>query len=441
MATRTTKSTATNPHFMRVGSYHGIEEFVHKKNGVRVLYHADDTSPVVGVMVTYLVGSRHEAIGNTGATHLLEHLMFKGSQHFPKKNGVSVLELLTEKGALVNASTWLDRTNYFEVLPKEQFDFALRLEADRMRHAIITRKDLDEEMPAVRSEYAMGENDPMECLDKHLWASAYMAHPYHHSTIGWLSDIEGVSIERLKEFYNTYYWPNNAVITIIGDVSRDEVLKRIDTYFGVHARSPHAIPEPYTKEPKQLGRRFVEVKRVGTKNMIALAYKVPEALHADTPALMALSSILAEGHTSRLHRSLVEKKLATSVRSVYMPFKDPSLLTVYVTLAEGVSHSRVEKVFRATVATLLTEGVSDDELMRVVAHLKTEIAFARDGHYAMLSNLNEAIAVGDWKFFFDLPETMGRVTIHDILRVARTYLCDEGETSGYYHGVDTDTTN
>jgi zinc protease len=441
MATRSRKKQhATHPLFERVGAYHGIEEYRHKKNGLRVLYRHDDTSPVVGLMVTYLVGSRHEAIGNTGSTHLLEHLMFKGSKNFPKKHGISVLELLSEKGALVNASTWLDRTNYFEVLPKEQFDFALRLEADRMRNAIITRKDLDEEMPAVRSEYAMGENDPMESLDKHLWASAYMAHPYHHSTIGWLSDIEGVSIERLKHFYDTYYWPNNAVVTVIGDASRDEVLALIDRYFGVHPRSPHAIPEPYTTEPKQLGRRFVEVKRAGTKNMLAFAYKVPEALHQDTPALMALSSILADGQTSRLYRALVEKNLATSVRSVYMPFRDPSLLTIYVTLTEGISHARVEKAFRTIIATMLDAGVSEDELARVLSRLETEIAFARDGHYAMLSNLNEAIAVGDWKFFFDLPETMGRVTTDDISRVSRTYLCDEGETLGYYCGIDTHTT-
>jgi zinc protease len=436
MAQRAEKQARiSNPPFVRVGSYHGITEYRHNGNGLRVLHRFDDTSPVVGVMVTYLVGSRHEAIGYTGATHILEHLMFKGSKQFPKQKGVSVLDLLGEKGALVNATTWLDRTNYFEVLPKEYLDLALRLEADRMRHAIITRKDLDEEMPAVRSEYTMGENDPMESLDKHIWATAYMAHPYHHSTIGWLSDIEGVSIERLQEFYDTYYWPNNAVVSVVGDAPLEDILARIDAYFGVHPRAPHPIPVPYTTEPKQLGRRFVEVRRAGSKNICAIACKVPEALHTDTPALMVASSILADGPTSRLYRALVDKKLATSVRSTYTPFFDPSLMTLYVTLAEGVSHARVYEVVQKTIAAVQQTGVSEDECARVLTRLETEIAFARDGHYAMLSALNEAIAIGDWKFFFDIPEKIGTCTPGEVQEVVKRYLVPQGETAGYYYGM------
>jgi len=388
-------------------------------------------------MVTYLVGSRHEAVGHTGATHLLEHLMFKGSKRFPNKKGVSALDRLGEKGALVNATTWLDRTNYYEVLPKEHVEFAVRLEADRMRHAVITKKDLTEEMPAVRSEYARGENDAIEALDKHIWANAYLAHPYHHSTIGWLSDIENVSAERLKEFYDTYYWPNNATVTIVGDVTRDDALALIQKYFGVHPRAPHVIPEPYTKEPLQRGRRFVEVLRNGSRHAVGVAYKVPEALHPDTPALIVLSAILGDGDTSRLHKGLVEEGLASDVSSVYVPFKDPSLMTFYATPIPSVPHGDVEQGIRTTITTLKRRGVTARELAKVLAGIQTGMALARDGHYALLATLNEAIAVGDWKLCFTLPQACARVTADDVRRVATQYLTEETMTVGYYRAADT----
>jgi zinc protease len=421
--------------YKRAGTYHGVEEYVLKKNGLRVLYRHDDSAPVVGLMVTYLVGSRHEATGHTGATHLLEHLMFKGSKNFPKKKGVSVLDRFQEKGALINATTWFDRTNYYEVMPKEHIEFAVRVEADRMRNAIITRADLDEEMPAVRSEYARGENDPYEALDKHVWATAFVAHPYHHSTIGWLPDIENVSIERLKQFYDTYYWPNNAVVSIVGDIERERALEIIATHFGVHSSSPHTIPTPYTSEPSQLGRRFVEVSRAGTQNLVGIAFKVPDALHADTASLIALADILAGGNTSRLHKALVEKQLASGVSASYMPLHDPSLFTVYATLVPGISHTRVEQTIMRTIRMVVEKSVTAGELARVLSGARTSIAVARDGQFAMLSALNEAIAVGNWRYYFDMPDALAKVTPVSVRRVATTYLIETSSTVGHYKGV------
>lgn len=424
-------------HFVSHGVYHGIEEYELKKNGLRVLYQYNDTAPVAGLMVTYLVGSRHEAVGHTGATHLLEHLMFKGSKRFPPKRGVSVLDRLGEKGALVNASTWLDRTNYYEVLPDEYFELAVELEADRMRNAILTEKDRAEEMPAVRSEFARHENSAMEMLDKCVWAAGFMAHPYHHPTIGWQDDFEQVSIERLKRFYNDYYWPNNAYVTVVGAIERERALSVIHTHFGVHPRSPHPIPAPYTREPIQNGRRFTEVRRNGTKDIVCLAYKMPEARHPDMPALLALGTVLAGGQTSRLYRRLVESRLCVSVESMVMPFFDPSLFQLFATVAQGVSHERVERAMLEVVHRVQEEGILDAELSRVRSALETEIAFARDGHYAMLSALNEAIATGDWRFFFDLPRTLGRVTAQDVRTVAEKYLVPATSTVGYYRGSST----
>lgn len=434
---RQEKKNTIPTSFDIMDTYCGIEEYVLKKNGLRVLYSYDDTTPVAGLMVTYLVGSRHEATGNTGFTHILEHLMFKGSKNFPSKRGIGALDILAKKGALVNASTWLDRTNYYEVLPDEHFEFALRLEADRMRNASITVKDLAEELPAVRSEYAMYENEPTSFLDEKIWATAFMAYPYHHPTIGWLSDIENASVPKLKEFYNTYYHPNNAVVTIVGNIERSRALNLVRKYFGVHKKSQHHIPHVYTVEPKQKGRRFVEVQRAGSKNVVSVAFKVPEALHADTPAILTMSVLLGGGKTSRLYRALVEKHLATEAWSSYTPFYAPSLIEVSAEPAVGVSHEQVEKALITECKKLVNTNVKDSELAQVIEQTATDMAFARDGHYAILSALNEAIAVGDWRFYFDFPKKLEKITSKELRIVARRYFQENTMTVGYYRAKKT----
>lgn len=440
MGGRARRATNTKPSvdgFVFVGAGHGFEEFELQKNGLRVLYKNEQCAPVAGVMVTYLVGSKHEATGYTGATHLLEHLMFKGSKHFPKKNGMSVIDRLEEKGAVMNATTWLDRTNYFEVFPEEHLAYVLAIEADRMRNARITQKDLTEEMPAVRSEYAMGDNDPYEVLDTHLHAMAFMAHPYHHSTIGWLSDIENVPLERLQRFYDTYYWPNNAYLTLITRVDRATALRQVRQAFGVHPPSRTPIPIPYTAEPSQLGKRFVEVHRSGSANLFGIGFKVPEAQSKDTHVLKVLAHVLGEGtRTSRLHRALVDTKLATSASVLYTPSKDPSLFRIFVKLASGVSHAQVERVVLEVCADVATRGITKAELAHMLAHITTQLAFARDGHLATLGTLNEAIAVGDWRLYFDLPAQVKKVSVTDVRRVAQTYLTEKHGTTGHYHATN-----
>ena len=205
-------------NFKFIKTSEGIDEFILSKNGLTVLLLEDHAAPVATVMVTYHVGSRNEAIGYTGSTHLLEHLMFKGSKNYNKEKGTAIWTELQSIGAQINATTLNDRTNYFEVVPSEHLEKAIAIEADRMRNAFLRDKDRQPEMTVVRNEFERGENSPFDVLDKNIWATAYQAHPYHHSTIGWRSDIENISTARLKEFYNTYYWPNNATVTIIGDI-------------------------------------------------------------------------------------------------------------------------------------------------------------------------------------------------------------------------------
>ena len=196
----------------------GIREFRLRSNGLHVLLLRNTVAPVATFAVVYSVGSRNEAVGHTGATHLLEHLMFKGTPEFNREGGTAVAAVLEALGARFNATTWFDRTNYYETIPSDQIEVAMRIEASRMRgafirdrlRAVLGDEDRAPEMTVVRNEYERGENSPFQVLYKETFATAFREHPYHHPTIGWRADIEGVTTARLKEFYDVFYHPNNA---------------------------------------------------------------------------------------------------------------------------------------------------------------------------------------------------------------------------------------
>ena len=409
----------------------GISEYKLDKNGLRILLIPDKAVPVAGCMVTYHVGSRNEAIGYTGATHLLEHLMFKGSKNFNKENKKTVWDLLETKGALVNASTWFDRTNYYEVVPMEHLPIAIALEADRMRTARIRESDRQSEMTVVRNEFERGENMPIEALDKQIWAIAYQAHPYHHSTIGWRSDIEKVSIERLQQFYNDFYWPNNATVTIAGNFDEQKTLELIKKEFGKHSRAPKVLPDMYTEEPAQEGERRVLVKRSGA-NMVGIAHKIPNGVDADMPALILLDMILSNGNTSRLYKALVDTAKAMDVSVYCYQLQDPALFMTYTTLTPETSHEDTEKIIKDVYAEVISKGVTAAELSRAKRAIRVYLAQRRDGVYSLLSNLNEDLATGDWTRFALLPQQLANVTAADVKRVAQKYLIDDQSTVGWF---------
>jgi zinc protease len=434
-AKKSSSSQATIPGVTFVRELDGISEYTLNSNGLRILLIPDDSAPVAGCMVTYHVGSRNEAIGYTGATHMLEHLMFKGSEKFNKENKSTVWDLLETKGGIINATTWFDRTNYYEVLPKEHLHTAISLEADRMRTARIREEDRQSEMTVVRNEFERGENEPSEALDKQIWALAYQAHPYHHSTIGWRSDIEGVSIERLKEFYDEFYWPNNATVTIAGSFDSVEVLKHIKESFGVHTRSPKAFPAMYTKEPVQEGERRVIVKRTGA-NMVGIAHKVPEGTHEDVPALVVLDIILSHGKTSRFYKTLVETAKAMDANVNLYQLQDPSLFITYTTLTPDTKHEAAEKIIKDEYANLAKNGVTTNELKFAKRAVRKFIGQKRDGLYSLLSNLNEDLATGDWTRFITLPKQIEQVTSRQVQHVAKKYLIDDQSTVGWFVTTD-----
>jgi zinc protease len=409
-----------------------ISEYTLDSNGLQVLLLPEHSSPTLTFMVTYRVGSKNEVTGTTGATHLLEHLMFKGSVNFNRDKGNSLDQLLSKTGANYNATTWLDRTNYYENLGNEHLSTAISMEADRMRNLLLREDDRRPEMTVVRNEFERGENSPFQALIKEIFHAAYVAHPYHHSTIGWRSDIEKVSIEKLREFYDTFYWPNNATVSIIGDFSPAEALALVKKFYGAIPRSPKPIPQVYTEEPDQTGARRVIVKRAGQLGVVAIAHKIPAATHADFAAINVLSAILADGKNSRLYKVLTDKNLSTGVQNAAFTTHDPSLHFLFIPLAPGAKHEEVEKIAVDEIERLKKDGVTEAEVQAAVAKFLADSAFQRDGSFAIAGNLNEWIAAGDWTLFYSLEDATRKITAADVQQVANKYFNVDQSTTGWF---------
>ncbi|MDX1638351.1 MAG: pitrilysin family protein [Balneolaceae bacterium] len=418
--------------YTKVKEMGGIEEYRLNSNQLTVLLMEDHSAPVLTFMVTYNVGSRNEVTGTTGATHLLEHLMFKGTDKYNREDSTGIDALLQNRGAILNATTWLDRTNYYENLPSEHLELVVDIEADRMRNLWLREEDRRPEMTVVRNEFERGENSPFSALNKEIWASAIIAHPYHHSTIGWRSDIENVPIEKLRAFYDTYYWPNNATVTVIGDFERSNALNLIKKYYGEIPASPNPIPEVYTEEPEQEGARRVELKRAAQLGVVGIGFKAPEGSHEDYLALSVLDNILSNGKTSRLYRKLVDPGKATNLFNFYFPFRDPSLFVSYAFLAPGAKHQEVEEMLWQEINNIKENGVTQAEVDRAINQITAQTAFDRDGSFSIASQINEAIAMGDWTFYLRYPEEVTTVTPEQVQEAVRTYFVADKSTTGYF---------
>lgn len=432
IATTGPATAAVVPGFTHLRSVGGIDEYSLDANGLRVLVKPDSSTSVVSFQVTYLVGSRNEVTGSTGATHILEHLMFKGSRQFNDQAGNSIKQYLEAHGASFNATTSFDRTNYFGTLARDDLEGYMAIEADRMRNLLLRPEDKDAEMTVVRNEFERGENDPGNALEKEVQAAAFQAHPYHHSTIGWRSDIERVPIERLRAFYDTFYWPNNATVTIVGDITPDAALRLVQKWYGGVPKSPQMIPVVYTQEPTQTGARRVIVRRPGQLGSVLIAYKVPAALDPDLPALEVLGEILSAGKSSRLYHALIDTNLALRAEAGVQKMHDAGLFMASLSLAPGVSHDRIEKEVLAEIDRIKTGGVTPAEVTQVVRQYRASEAFGRDGTAAVVAEINEWIANGDWTLYTRYGDLIAKVTPADVRSVAQKYLSEDQSTTGWF---------
>ena len=410
----------------------GIEEYRLQGNGLRILLYPNDGLPVASVMVTYQVGSRNEVTGTTGATHILEHMMFKGTPANNQDNGGDYSSQMERIGARSNATTYFDRTNYYAVLPSAKVPLAIRLEADRMRNLRITPEDLASEMTVVRNEYERGENNPVRTLIKEIYAAAFLAHPYGHPTIGWLSDIENTSPEKLRRFYDTYYWPENTCLSIIGGFDRQATLEAVLKHYGPLPNSPRALPVVDTIEPGQLGPRRLVIQRAGQVGVVSIAYKVPEGAHKDWAALTLLEQLIGADKTGRLYRALEDKGKAGATFTFAPQLRDPGLFFFAAYLTPQATHEEAEAIMLEEIAKVVENGIGEEELARAKSVIRADTIYRRDGPYKIASQINEAIAMGDWTSYINLPKAIETVTAADIQRVAAKYFVQRRSTTGWF---------
>ncbi len=412
----------------RVTAVEGITEY-RLENGLRVLLFPDPSKPTITVNITYLVGSLHESYGETGMAHLLEHLVFKGSRKHP-----DIPKELTEHGARPNGSTWFDRTNYFETFKAtdENLEWALDLEADRMIHSFIAQKDLDSEMTVVRNEFEMGENNPSRVLMQRVLSTSFLWHNYGKSTIGARSDIENVSIERLRAFYRKYYQPDNAVLLVAGKFDEASALDLIVKKFGAIPRPTRVLQQPYTSEPTQDGERTVTLRRVGDVQMLSVSYHIPAGSHPDFAAIDVLIQILADTPSGRLHKALVETKKASQIFGFNFQLHDPGVSLMAAEIRQEDSMAEARGAFLQTIEKITQEPPTKKEVERARTQLLKDIDLTLNDVNRVGLTLSEWVAMGDWRLFFLHRDRIKTVTPADVQRVAAAYLKPSNRTLGQF---------
>jgi predicted Zn-dependent peptidase len=339
------------------------------ENGLRIVLSRDPRAPLVAVNLWYDVGSKHEKPGKTGFAHLFEHMMFQGSANVAKGQHFSLVQAA---GGTLNASTWLDRTNYFETLPGHELELALWLEADRMASLLpaMTQEKLDNQRDVVKNERRWSvDNQPYGSWDEKMQALVYPdAHPYHHSTIGSMEDLSAASLDDVSEFFATYYAPNNAVLTVAGDFEIEEALVMIERHFGpIPANASLPAPPAMTLDPL-IGRDVREtVPDQVPLPRIYLAHRIPPFGTNEFDALDVAADILGAGRASRLYASLVrEQRLAQDTSVFVFPVVGgAAMFALWVTARPGVSTETLAAATLAEVDRLAADGPSDADLERV----------------------------------------------------------------------------
>jgi zinc protease len=412
----------------KVTTVEGITEY-RLNNGLQVLLFPDNSKAKVTVNICYLVGSRHEGSGETGMAHLLEHMLFKGTNH----RGDIKVELAA-RGADFNANTSYDRTTYYETLAAndDNLRYALELEADRMVNSRVAKADLDTEFTVVRNEFEMGENSAERVLMERVIRAAYLWHSYGRSPIGNRADIEHVPIENLQAFYRQYYQPDNAVLILAGKFDPDKTLPWIQQIFGSIPKPARKLTQPWTEEPVQDGEREVIIRRVGENQSLILAYHIPSGSHPDDAAIQVLMGILTDAPSGRLYKALVESKKATSAGAFSFDLHDPALAMVQARLRKEQSLEDVEKTTLSVIDGLSKEPPSKDEVDRARTRLVKNIELSMNNSEAVGLELSESASLGDWRLLFIDRDRIKAVTPADVARVAKQYFKASNRTLGRF---------
>src|ERR1051325_10073115 len=397
-------------------------------NGLRVITVEDHTAPVIAIDVTYNVGSRDERQGRTGFAHLFEHMMFKGSENVGTGEH---FYLIFNNGGAMNGTTNEDRTTYFEALPANQLDLALYLEADRMRSLVINKANLDNQRNAVQEERRLGvDNQPYGQSGEVQQGLIYDNFAYKHTVIGSMEDLNAASVEDVAAFFKTYYAPNNAVLTLVGDFKTADALKKIKASFEEIARQTDPPPVDMTEPEQKAERRASVDDALARLPQVDIAFKTLPGNTPDFYALQVLSAALQSGQSSRLYQALVkDKQLVTSVNGFVDEKRGTGALYTSATLRQGVKPADVEAAIYDEIERLKKDGIADWELQK--AKNTTRRNFVNN----MQSSLSRAINIAVWTVYYSDPnlintrlDKVAAVTKADVLRVANKYLASTNRT-------------
>jgi zinc protease len=409
-------------------------------NGLTVVLREMHHAPVASFWVWYRVGSRNEAPGITGVSHWVEHMLFKGTPTYPQGQ---FDKLVAREGGVFNGMTWIDFTTYFETLPSDRIDLALRVESDRMVHAEFDPEETNLERTVIISERQGNENNPGFLLGEALQAAAFQAHSYHHSVIGWQADLESMTRDQLYNHYRTYYAPNNAIVAAAGDFAYDAMLARIEELFGAVPVGP-SVPMVRLQEPVQRGERRVIVEGPGTTSYLEIGYRAPRATDPDFFPMVVLDSILggAKGmslfgggtanRSSRLYKALVETELAADADCGMNPTVDPYLFSFSATVREGRSLEQVEAAMMAQIERITEEPVSEQELAKAIKQTRAQFAFSSESVTDQAYWLGFSESVADVSWFETFMQRLEKVTVDDVQAAARAYLKRTQRNVGWY---------
>ena len=410
----------------------GLKEDVSEtvlSNGLKVILLENHKAPLVTFQVWYRVGSRNEAWGKTGLSHMLEHMMFKGTERVGPEEFSRIIQ---ENGGNDNAFTSHDYTAYFENLNADRVQVSIDLESDRMQNLLLREQDFQTERMVVMEERRLRTDDnPQAVLTEQVMATAFELQPYHWPIIGWMEDIARFTLEDLRAYYQAYYNPTNAILVAVGDFKKKELLPKIEQAFGSYPKGVPPVQERDT-DPQQIGERRILVKREAQLPSLVMGYHVPNLREKDSYVLEVIATLLSGGKSSRLYQSLVrEKRLVLSVDADHsLTSRDPSLFTLSAELLPGKEVAEAEKAFDQEVDRLQTELVGNQELEKARNQLEASFIFAQDSLFYQAMLLAQQEIALSWKAIDDYLPSIRKVSPEDIQRVAKKYLTPDNRTVG-----------
>jgi zinc protease len=415
-------------------------------NGLRVLIQSVRTAPLATVWCWYRVGSRDEMPGQTGVSHWVEHMNFKGTTNIPRDQIKGIIE---KYGGYWNGYTWIDQTTYTETATSDALDRMLFIEAERMRSCLYDPAECESERTVIISELQGGENDPEQLLDQELTATAFRAHGYRHPTIGWLSDLQTMTRADLYGHYRRFYAPNNATLVIVGDVDPQDAMRGVMTHFD-RIESGEVGRRVCTVEPEQLGERRTTITKEGTTAYLRVGFHSPAIDDQDFWPLLVLDAVLsgAKGvnlwasfrtappqRSARLYHALVNSGLASAVSGALLPTAEPFLYTISVTATDGVALDRVEHALLDELERVRTGGITPGELQKAKNQLRARLVFENDSITNIAHQLGFFATIADWRLSQSLVRHIEAVTVADVGRVAAERLKPTRRTVGRFEPI------